>query len=199
MIAWGSQQIVTDGLVLYLDAANKQSYPGTGTTWKDLSGNRKHFTLNSSGISWNSGGYFTLSNGGATYTGTVTTSTTSTLVFWIRTADLTALFWEGNNSAYYVGAYRVGNKEYYSNCGNPQFLINTVDTTNIYDNFPTGVWSMVEFKNVNISSWTIHKFNKYVGYTFDNGAISCIMVYNRNLTSEESAQNYNATKSRFGL
>ena len=28
--------IVTDGLVLCLDAANKRSYPGTGTTWSDL-------------------------------------------------------------------------------------------------------------------------------------------------------------------
>jgi len=30
--------IVTDGLVLCLDAANKRSYPGTGTTWSDLVG-----------------------------------------------------------------------------------------------------------------------------------------------------------------
>ena len=30
--------IVTDGLVLCLDAANKRSYPGTGTTWSDLAG-----------------------------------------------------------------------------------------------------------------------------------------------------------------
>jgi hypothetical protein len=32
-----SPKIVTDGLVLYLDAANPRSYPGTGTTWYDLS------------------------------------------------------------------------------------------------------------------------------------------------------------------
>jgi hypothetical protein len=32
-----SPKIVTDGLVLYLDAANTRSYPGTGTTWSDLS------------------------------------------------------------------------------------------------------------------------------------------------------------------
>ena len=30
--------IVTDGLVLCLDAANKRSYPETGTTWTDLAG-----------------------------------------------------------------------------------------------------------------------------------------------------------------
>jgi hypothetical protein len=31
-------QIVTDGLVLYLDAANPKSYPGIGTNWSDRSG-----------------------------------------------------------------------------------------------------------------------------------------------------------------
>ena len=31
--------IITDGLVLHLDAANPKSYPGTGNIWSDLSGN----------------------------------------------------------------------------------------------------------------------------------------------------------------
>jgi len=37
--------IVEDGLVLCLDAGSKRSYPGTGTTWYDTSGNDNHFTL----------------------------------------------------------------------------------------------------------------------------------------------------------
>lgn len=40
-----SPRIVTDGLVLYLDAANGRSYPGSGTTWSDLSGNGNNGTL----------------------------------------------------------------------------------------------------------------------------------------------------------
>jgi hypothetical protein len=40
-----SPPIVTDGLVLYLDAANTKSYPTTGTTWNDLSGNNNNGTL----------------------------------------------------------------------------------------------------------------------------------------------------------
>ena len=53
-----SPKIVTDGLVLCLDAANRKSYPGSGTTWFDLSGRGNHGTLingptyNSSGISY---------------------------------------------------------------------------------------------------------------------------------------------------
>jgi hypothetical protein len=39
MATQGGPNIVTDGLVLYLDAANQKSYPGTGTAWTDLSGN----------------------------------------------------------------------------------------------------------------------------------------------------------------
>jgi hypothetical protein len=38
-------RIVTDGLVLCLDAANAKSYPGSGNTWTDLSGNGNNGTL----------------------------------------------------------------------------------------------------------------------------------------------------------
>ena len=40
-----SPKIVTDGLVLALDAGNPKSYPGSGTTWTDLSGNGNDGTL----------------------------------------------------------------------------------------------------------------------------------------------------------
>jgi len=41
-------RIVTDGLVLCLDAASTKSYPGSGTTWYDLSGNGRNFVWTSS-------------------------------------------------------------------------------------------------------------------------------------------------------
>jgi hypothetical protein len=50
--------IVTNGLVLALDAANSKSYPGSGTTWRDLSGN------NNSG-SLTNGPTFSSANGGS--------------------------------------------------------------------------------------------------------------------------------------
>lgn len=40
-----SVTIVTNGLVLHLDAGNPASYPGSGTTWTDLSGNNNNGTL----------------------------------------------------------------------------------------------------------------------------------------------------------
>ena len=38
-------RIVTDGLILCLDAANKRSYPGAGTTWTDLTANKNNGTF----------------------------------------------------------------------------------------------------------------------------------------------------------
>jgi hypothetical protein len=57
----GGKPIVTSGLILYLDAANRKSYPGSGTTWTDLSTNRRTGTLNNmDGTNFNStnGGFF---------------------------------------------------------------------------------------------------------------------------------------------
>ena len=49
--------VVTSGLTLYLDAGNTASYPGTGTTWTDLSGNGNNGTLvNGVGYSSANGG-----------------------------------------------------------------------------------------------------------------------------------------------
>jgi hypothetical protein len=54
-----SPKIVTDGLVLCLDAGNLLSYPGTGNTWYDLSGNSNNAILTDN-ISYNNSGILTL-------------------------------------------------------------------------------------------------------------------------------------------
>lgn len=43
-----SPNIVTNGLVMAVDAANPKSYPGSGTTWYDVSGNGHNLNLGSS-------------------------------------------------------------------------------------------------------------------------------------------------------
>lgn len=196
---YNGPHIATDGLVLYLDAANIKSYPGSGTTWNDLSGNNFNFTLDGSGITWNSRGTFSLADGGASFNGIITQSTTCTFQFWIKTTDVQALFWDGQDGNYYLGAYRVGLKEYYGNCGTPDFTLDTIDRPNIYDHLIDGNWHMVEFKNVNLSTWTVNEFNQYSSFTFGNGEIAAILLYNRNLTQNESVQNYLSLKSRFNL
>lgn len=55
--------VVRDGLVLHLDAANIKSYPGSGTTWSDLSGNGYISTLvNGTAYTANNSFYFDKSN-----------------------------------------------------------------------------------------------------------------------------------------
>jgi hypothetical protein len=45
MAYFHSPRLITEGLVLYLDAANPKSYPGSGTIWYDLSGNNNNFNI----------------------------------------------------------------------------------------------------------------------------------------------------------
>ena len=68
-------KIITDGLVLALDAGNTKSYPGSGTTWTDLSGQGNNGTL-TNGPTFDSGNL-----GSIVFDGTndyVTTGTTLT-------------------------------------------------------------------------------------------------------------------------
>ena len=53
-----SRKLVTDGLILYIDAANSKSYPDSGTTWFDLTSN------NNNGVLTN-GPTFDSANGGS--------------------------------------------------------------------------------------------------------------------------------------
>ena len=41
----GGDNVVTDNMVVYLDAGNNSSYSGSGTSWNDVSGNGNNFTL----------------------------------------------------------------------------------------------------------------------------------------------------------
>jgi|TARA_S200002703_G_C3792632_1_gene244624 hypothetical protein len=197
--------IVRDGLVLCLDAKDPNSYPGSGSTWYDLSGNNFDYTLGNNLTYSNSNKTFIMSSSsstGATNSSELTTSSACTLVFWIKTTEVQSLFWGGTGSTYYVGAYGSSNKEYYNNCGSPDYYQDTVEKSNIYDNIRDGNWHMVEFKNVNFStvSWANkHYFSSYSGYEFGNGECAQILMYDRVLSSSESSQNYNSFKSRFGL
>jgi len=68
-----ARYIVTRGLKLHLDAGDTRSYPGTGTTWTDISGNGVNFTLrNSPTYSSTNGGILTFSSASFQYADTTT-------------------------------------------------------------------------------------------------------------------------------
>jgi hypothetical protein len=78
--------VVTTGLQLYLDAGNASSYPGSGTTWTDLTVNGRNGTLtNGPTYSSDNGGsiVFDGSNDFVQCTGSLTV-TAATFVTWIR-------------------------------------------------------------------------------------------------------------------
>ncbi len=191
--------IVTDGLVLYLDAANTKSYPGSGTTWYDLSGNNKNFSISDiNTFAYNSSGYFTMTGGGINCANPITDNLLCTCVFWIKTTDVQSLFWsQFGTTSYYLGAYRIGNKFYNNAFGSPTYHQDSIQKSNIYDNLIDDNWHMVEFKSVNLAIMTKPAFNHYSSFIFNTGDVAIIQIYNRNITESESRQNYNAMKGRY--
>lgn len=84
--------LVIDGLVFYLDAANVKSYPGTGTDWNDISGNRNNVNL-VNGPTFSNGSF--LFNGSDEYGYCADSSnyfdfsnTSFTVSCWIKTTSL---------------------------------------------------------------------------------------------------------------
>ena len=203
IVRYSGPQKATGGAISTVAGYTIHTFTSSGTftpylNWYDSSGNNKTFGLDSSGITWNSGGYFTLANGGAILSSSaITTSTTCTVIIWIKTTDTTSLTFKGNNdNGYYLAAYTPANVFYSGSCGSPTYWIDTLSVSSPNVTYLDGNWHMWEMKNVNFSDWTTFEFNRYSGYTFGNGAVSKIMIYNRNLSNDESLQIYNATKSR---
>lgn len=93
----------SNGALLYLDAGNTASYPGSGTAWTDLSGNTNNATLNGSPTFTNAGvaSYFSFNGTGSQNATTasakyVQTFTGKTVIVAARMA----------NSSFTAGQYR---------------------------------------------------------------------------------------------
>jgi hypothetical protein len=235
--------IVTDGLVLYLDAANVKSYPGSGTVWRDLSGNNNHFTLynlptfiNNTIILDGTNDYIgsinnlNLSNTNAVtvlmYVKPTTYGTSAKILYELstnfnsRTDSFISTF--SDNSAgqdYQVIASLKGNVGYNLASYNKTMLNDlqwhqhtVIHNTNqpttevlIYGNGQSG--PVIQNPITGYSSNNTNNFGNqpfYIGSRagtslFTPISIGSIQMYNRALSAQEILQNYNSTKSRFGL
>jgi hypothetical protein len=216
-----SPSLVTSGLVLALDAANQKSYPGSGTTWNDLSGLGNTGTLGSQ--TYNS------ANGTLTFTGTqrVDTTTTFTIIegtflAWIKRngtqTDYTGILFSRAGAATGMDFTTSQNLGYHWN-----------DTFSTYGwisglIIPDSTWCMVAI-TVNSTTGTaylcqssgittavnavshslVSVFKLTVGQDTASslrcfiGDIGPVMFYNRALTSNEITQNFNAQRGRFGI
>lgn len=210
---------VTSGLLMNLDAGNGISYPGSGTTWYDLSGNGKNGTLTN-------GSTFSYPNNSIQLDGVDDFITFSSLVtsdannvtmeiwFKILTFGQYYVFYNGNgaNSGYGFA---------FGACG--------ASPSTLYIFFGGLVCSVVSYSSMSTDTWYQAVFTRTTSPSTSNimyingvsrstnttnnpnapttstsmgtfpGYISIARIYNRALSANEVLQNYNAFKGRFGL
>lgn len=218
--------IVRDGLVLHLDAANKKSYPGSGTVWKDLSGNGNDGSVSGATYTLDGGFYFD----GANHVVTLNTPTNAngpqTYEIWTnaKASPSGANDWgyliHNNVRDRSVGqsfiTIAVAPGQEYIGCFDGEFNImrtgvvaNGVDVvclTLVWDGETQLLYANGELKAStpltiappNHSS--IATLGDYITpYRQIIGDIKLVRAYNRALSEQEIKQNFEAHKSRFGL
>lgn len=218
-----SPKIVTDGLVLYLDAANKKSYPGTGNTWYDLSGYGNHGTLN--GVTYSSNGYFIFDglddyvNGnliqglGSSITIEIginlITSMASRIFFGIDTdshtslgvfLNSTATIWYWNTGDSYNTPFNTSPQLSLNNWYN--IIISTNQSDNNAKLYTDGIYTGVaNYKNpTTTGTGDKYQIGRYFNNVYwANVKYSFFKVYNRALSATEIKQNFNATRGRYGI
>lgn len=212
-------RIITNGLVLSLDAADRNSYVGSGTVWRDLSGNDYNATLrNSPTFASTNGGMFTFNGVNTSMDGTVqavNANTGSCLSMWLRIPALTFQVYSTFNSNANNG-FRLQ-----SNFSSLQYTLGAVSDyntgiTNIFNNSWTNITISTQGSSgpvyingilrttltLGTQVGVVDRFK--IGTNFNdslyfNGNMASMLLYNRALSAREILENYNAQKSRFGL
>jgi hypothetical protein len=221
-----SPKIITNGLVLALDAANPKSYPGSGTTWTDLSGNGNNGTL------VNGVGYSGDNLGSLVFDGVNDRVTTPTINLGNGNIPWTCSAWvKTATNATSLGAGSVLS----NSSGGPVYSMMGVNNGKIvYWTYYSAAWQkkLGVGKTVNDGTWHLLTWVNYSNYTMDMyvdgsldsnvanstsgnnnpiniiGAswaaahscnISQVSTYNRALTAQEIQQNFNALRGRYGI
>jgi hypothetical protein len=209
-----SPKIVTDGLVLCLDAANKKSYSGSGTIWKDLVGSNNGTLVGGVSYSSKNSGIFLLDGIDGYITIPIDlTSTKYTIIAAARYTGVTNNRIISSNSNNWLLGWWFGqtNKYYAEGWVSPDSGGSTETSWIIYAGTgdPTAdLWSLYRDGKLIVtpnnqgssgpSGIRIGTSGVYTG-EISKCEVSFIIVYNRVLSSAEILQNYNALKGRFNL
>jgi hypothetical protein len=204
-----------DGLVLYLDAADINSYPGSGTAWYDLSGNGLNGTL-VNGVTYNSGiaGGVLVTNGSNQYI-TVPcgnlSSTNYTVIGAAKYAVVGGRIFSAESNNWLLGWWGSSTENYYAEGWvtpvqngpqNTSFKI-MAGTGNISeDQYIVYVNSVATYSNQSGSQGPYNlSLGRYApgNSEYSNAYISYLLVYNRVLNPYEIAEVYQATRGRFGI
>jgi len=198
--------ISTNGLILYLDAANSTSYPGSGNSFFGL--------VSGTGATISGTAGFTTSNRGSiilnyTATGYIYTSslTWRSICMWVNISST-------QDVVYYLidGRTGVENSWFYSSpsdsigAGWSKFYLNgvqiAIDSANGLSNttlFERNKWLHVYLELSMIGTGDIHIFSRYNNIELLVGNVSQVQIYNRVLSQQEISQNFNATRGRYGV
>ena len=221
-------KIVTNGLVLCLDAADRNSYSGSGTSWIDLSGNGGDGTL-TNGPTFNSGSGGNIIFDGindyinCTTLNTALFSTEASLVCWLKcNSNIPATLESGifgfeNTSLRSHYVWPVDVRGYFGTFRANR--VGPITLSSINRTIPHmlaittkggGLWKL--YQNTTLVTSTaaeatvsIASGNRYIGtknaldgYLF-KGSIYSFALYNRELSVSELTQNYNTMKGRFDI
>jgi len=220
--------IVQSGLVLNLDSGVSSSYPGSGTTWTDLSGNGNTGTL-TNGPTYNS------ANGGSiVFDGTndyVNLTSVSllpvgtsdrTIVAFVRTPTsfsqpyLHVIHWgtAATDQAFGLAIFSNGGLNTHPWVGAPSqgtvvagtdycLAVSYTHSSTLHKFWINGVSQGAGVaRSINTGTTEARVGARISGFTEDwgpSGRIYNVMVYNRSLTDAEVSQNYNALRSRFSI
>ena len=227
MAVFSGSEIVNDGLVLCLDAANVKSYPGSGTTWFDLSGNGYNGTLVNDPL------YSSANNGTLVFDGT--NDYINVLGDYHLLSELTFDCWFKPTNTIAGGANQVGriwgkggDLECRFDGGGTAVggmlacdLGGTNNLTSVNSVWSNTVWYNLVIVMMSSSSamyiqseldatgtrgsivaqtaiFQIGKSGSNLGSPFP-GSISNFRIYNRALTATEIKQNFEAMRSRYGI
>jgi hypothetical protein len=216
---------ITDSLVFSLNASDKKSYSGSGTTWLDRSGRGNHGTLvnaptynsaNRGNFQFLNNNYISTPNNTALNTQTpsievwVKTNATTQNGFWFEKGDVNtqySLFQEGS-----VIQWRIHIGAGYSNLSTTTATyMNTSSWYQVVATYSSGFRRLYingVLVNSDAQSGIIStnsgggRIGAYGGPSpsyYYNGSLAICKVYNKALTLQEIKQNFNATKSRFNL
>ena len=222
-----SPKIVTDGLVLYLDAANTKSFTIGSTLWNDLTRNKYSGTL-LSGATFSS-----LNGGGVVFDGiddsvsisnvesvlSATGSGTIDFVYKLNSVPAAPdfrnvwafaglLFQYENNAGFMRFVWRYTDSTY--NGCTTRISETDLKTYHITCAYTTSVGSSTfkVYKNglledtqtyTKALTTTVKSPISFGGVGSTNCTIFSFKVYNRELSSTEVFQNFKATKTRFGI
>ena len=206
--------VVEDGLILCLDAADRNSYPGTGTTITDLSGNGNNAILYNSPVINN--GIVTLSSTND-YLEIPQVLQVGTVDFWFNTPDANnaAIVYAGSNQYnssawqwsmfYYGGSFIIR-----PDAGGGGYTLTSYISLSSWYHFTmtrsTTGYSKAWINGTNVisnmsSAPTVTGYLRIgrAGGNYWNGSFGSLRLYSQELSSDQILQNFEATKGRFGL